>query len=179
MEEDKLFNGLIGKFSPGIRRIAYKLNGRYRSFDHDDLYQEALLRLWNDHRAGKLTDKTDSYVLQGCYFHLKNCIRKVNERSNIVSLDALQNAQEDTTLLDQLLNKYTHQPDTRKELDEKLVVYSISHNGLKPKEKKVISFLSDGLTTREIGKKIGVSHVSVVKMIKRIREKSLKRIDKF
>jgi len=179
MEKEALFEGLIGRFSPGIRRIAYKLNGRYRSFDHDDLYQEALLHLWNDHREGKLTDKTDSYVLQGCYFHLKNCIRKVNERSNIVSLDALLDVQDDTALQDQLLNKYTRQPDTRKELDEKLAVYSIRRNGLKPKEKKVISFLLDGLTTREIGIKIGVSHVSVVKMIKKIREKSLKHIDKF
>ena len=176
MENEISFEVLAKKFSPVVRRIAYKLNGRYRSFDHDDLYQEALLHLWYDFCSGKLVDKTDSYILQGCYFHLRNCIRKINERSNMVSFESLLDAQGDSTLEDMLLNKYVTQPDTRKQLDDKLVAYSIQNNGFNPKEKKVLHSLANGLTTREIGKKIGVSHVSVVKMIKRIREKSFKHI---
>jgi RNA polymerase sigma factor (sigma-70 family) len=179
MEKEASFEWLVSKFSPGIRRIAYKLNGRFRSFDHNDLYQEALLHLWHDFRSGKLTDKTDSYILQGCYFHLKNCIRKINERPNMVSFESLLDAGEDSNLEDVLLNKYAAQRDIRKLLDDKLVASSIQNNGFSPKEKNVIFALADGLTTREIGAKIGVSHVSVVKMIKRIRVKSLKHIDNF
>ena len=37
------FEELAKKFSPTVKRIAYKLNGHYRSFNHDDLYQEATL----------------------------------------------------------------------------------------------------------------------------------------
>ena len=95
----------------------------------------------------------------------------------MVSFESLLDAQGDSTLEDMLLNKYVTQPDTRKQLDDKLVAYSIQNNGFNPKEKKVLHSLANGLTTREIGKKIGVSHVSVVKMIKRIREKSFKHID--
>lgn len=73
------FQELHQKLSPTIKRIAYRLNGHYRSFNHDDLYQEATIHLWSNFLKGKLSDKTDSYILQGCYFHLKNYIRKVND----------------------------------------------------------------------------------------------------
>jgi RNA polymerase sigma factor (sigma-70 family) len=179
MAEAINFQDLFVKFSPGIRRIAYKLNGHYRSFDHNDLCQEALLHLWNDFCAGKLADKTDSYILQGCYFHLKNCIRKINEKPNALSFESLLDDAEGAELENMLLNKYAIQPDMRRQMDEKLIACSIRNNGFSPREKKIIFFLADGLTTRQIGEKIGFSHVSVVKAVKRIRKKSLKHIDNF
>lgn len=179
MKNEASFQGLIGKFSPGIKRIAYKLNGRYRSFDHDDLYQEALFHLWNDFRAGKLMDKTDSYILQGCYFHLRNCIRKINEKTNTLSLESMLDGRDGDGFEDSLLNKYIIQDDMRKRMDDKLLAGSIQNNGFSPKEKEILVFLSNGLTTREIGGRLGVSHVSVVKSIKQIRKKSSKHLDNF
>jgi RNA polymerase sigma factor (sigma-70 family) len=170
------FIGLAKKFSPTITRIAYKLNGRYRSFNHDDLYQEALLHLWNDFRAGKLADKTDSYVLQGCYFHLKNYIRKVNERPNVISLDAPVNV-EGVCLEEVLPLKFAIQEDCRSRLHTKFLVEAIQNNGFSPREKRILLFLKDGLTTRDIGKRIGLSHVSIVKAVKRIREKAKQHLD--
>lgn len=171
------FEGLAKKLSPTIIRIAYKLNGRYRSFSHDDLYQEAMFHLWNNFRAGKLIDKTDSYILQGCYFHLKNYIRKINEKPNVISLDTPVNDEEDIGLNEVLFLKLGTQEDCRNNLHIKFLVEAIQNNGFSPRERKILVFLRDGLTTREIGKRIGLSHVSVVKVLKMIRKKARVHLD--
>jgi RNA polymerase sigma factor (sigma-70 family) len=171
------FQKLHQKLSPTIKRIAYRLNGRYRSFDHDDLYQEAVIHLWNNFLKGKLGDKTDSYILQGCYFHLKNYIRKVNERSNIISIDAALNANSTATVEDALGECWACD-DCRQELHNKFLVQSIRDNGFNPREKRLLTYFSQGLTTRDIGKRMGISHVSVVKMMRKIKVKSQKHLDR-
>lgn len=171
------FEELAKKLSPTVMRIAYKLNGRYRSFSHDDLYQEAMFHLWNNFRAGSLGDKTDSYILQGCYFHLKNYIRKINEKPNVISLDMAVNDEEDVDLSEILFLKLGAQEDCRNNLHVKFLVEAIQNNGFSPREKRILLFLKDGLTTRDIGKRIGLSHVSIVKAVKRIREKSKQHLD--
>lgn len=171
------FEELHHKLSPTIRRIAYKLNGHYRSFNHDDLYQEATIHLWSDFLKGKLGDKTDSYILQGCYFHLKNYIRKVNERPNIISIDAALGADDEATVED-ILGQYWSSPDCREGLHNKFLAQSIRNNGFNPREKRLLDYFSQGLTTRDIGKRLGISHVSVVKMMQKIRGNSQKHLDK-
>ena len=171
------FEELSQKLSPTIRKIAYRLNGHYRSFNHDDLYQEATIHLWSNFSKGKLSDKTDSYILQGCYFHLKNYIRKVNERSNIISIDAALSTDEESTLED-VLGQYWASEDCRKDLHNKFLAQSIRNNGFNPREKRLLTYFSQGLTTRDIGKRLGLSHVSVVKMMQKIRVKSQKHLDK-
>jgi len=171
------FEQLHKKLSPTIKRIAYRLNGRYRSFNHDDLYQEALIHLWSNFLKGKLSDKTDSYILQGCYFHLKNYIRKVNERSGIVSIDAALSVDNNATVED-VLGAYWSCEDCRDELHNKLLAQSIRNNGFSPREKMLLECFSQGLTTRDIGKRLGVSHVAVLKMMKRVRQRSFQYLDR-
>lgn len=62
------FEGLVKKINPKIKAIASRLDGRYTSFSDDDLYQEALIRLWQKFNDQKLDDKTESYIVQGCSF---------------------------------------------------------------------------------------------------------------
>jgi RNA polymerase sigma factor (sigma-70 family) len=171
------FEELHRKLSPTIKRIAYRLDGRYRCFNHDDLYQEAAVHLWTDFLKGKLRDKTDSYILQGCYFHLKNYIRKINERPNTISIDTALSENEELTLED-VLGKYCACDNSRLELHNKLLVQSIQSNGFDPKEKKLLSYYSQGLTTRDIGKRMGISHVSVVKLMQKVRAKIKRHLDK-
>jgi len=171
------FQELHQKLSPTIKRIAYRLNGHYRSFNHDDLYQEATIHLWSNFLKGKLSDKTDSYILQGCYFHLKNYIRKVNERSNIISIDTALNTNEEATVED-ILGKYWASDDCRNDLHNRLLAQSIQNNGFAPREKRLLTYFSQGLTTRDIGKRMGISHVSVVKLMQKIRIKARKHLDK-
>lgn len=169
------FEELNNKFSPTIKRIAYKLNGRYRSFDHDDLCQEATLHLWNAFRQNKLADKTDSYILQGCYFHLKNYIRKVNEKQDLSLDEMVFSGSEDLDFKDLVVDNA--QRDTRELLDDKLLAETIQNNGFDLREKRILMLLKDGLTTRDIGKRVGVSHVMVVKLMAKIRAKCRKYID--
>lgn len=171
------FEELHKKLSPTIKRIAYKLNGHYRSFSHDDLYQEASIHLWSNFLKGTLSDKTDSYILQGCYFHLKNYIRKVNERPNVVSIDAVLSTNDEATVED-VLGKYWSSCDCREDLHNKLLVQSLGGNGFNSREKRLLVYFSKGLTTRDIGKRMGISHVSVVKLMQKVRVKAKKYLDK-
>ncbi|TRZ49754.1 sigma-70 family RNA polymerase sigma factor [bacterium] len=170
------FEELHQKLSPTIRKIAYRLNGHYRLFNHDDLYQEATVHLWSNFIKGKLSDKTDSYILQGCYFHLKNYIRKVNERFNIVSIDAVLSTDDSATMGD-VLGEYWACDDCREELHNKFLAQSIRNNGFNSREKRLLGYFSQGLTTRDIGKRLDVSHVAVLKMMRKIRQKCLKHLD--
>jgi DNA-binding NarL/FixJ family response regulator len=69
------------------------------------------------------------------------------------------------------------QEDCRKFLHTKFLVEDIQNNGFNSREKRILMFLKDGLTTRAIGKRIGLSHVSVVKAVKKIREKAQQHLD--
>ena len=169
------FEELIRKLSPTIKRIAYKLNGRYRTFGHDDLCQEALMHLWVHFMSGNLSDKTSSYILQGCYFHLKNYIRKINEKPDL-SLDAIIYLDNDNSRFKNAIVDNC-QEGLRELLGKKLLAQKIQDNGFNSKEKTILASLSEGLTTREIGGRLGISHVMVVRLISKIRKKCQKYID--
>lgn len=167
-----IFELLTQKLSPKLKAIAYRLNHQFTFFNEEDLYQEALIRLWQDCRTGRLDDKTDSYILQGCYFHLKNYIRKNRVKAKLVSIE--ENAGLGKNSFEDLFLKDEKTPDLRDRLNDLLLVETIFNNGFTQKEKSVLRFYAEGLTTRQIGERLGVSHVSVVKMTNRIRQKSEK-----
>ncbi len=169
------FEGLVKKISPTLKRITYRLNGHFTFFNEDDLFQEALIHLWQDFNAGKLNDKTDSYILQGCFFHLKNYIRKSRVKIQMVSLETVIN-EEGTSLGETLFLKDERRENSLDYLNDKMLVETIRNNGFTRREKDVLSFYAEGLTTREIGKRMGVSHVSVVKITARIKDKCRKYI---
>lgn len=162
------FEELAKKVSPTLKRITYKLNGHFSFFNDEDLYQEALVHLWLDFRDGKLEDKTESYILQGCYFHLKNYLRKVRVRANLVSMEALID-EEGNQIQDLLPVQETGFYFDR--LDSKMLVQQIQDNGLTKREKEVLSLCLEGLTVREIGRRLGISHVRIVKIKAGIKEK--------
>ena len=58
-----------------------------------------------------------------------------------------------------------------------MIVEVIQNNGLTGREKALLPFFAEGLTLRQIGKKIGVSHVAVLKIREAIRKKCLKHVD--
>ncbi|MCX5704512.1 MAG: sigma-70 family RNA polymerase sigma factor [Candidatus Omnitrophica bacterium] len=174
-----VFEAFLRRLSATIRRIAYKLNRYPAYFNDEDLYQEAIIHLWQDFNLGKLMGKTDSYILQGCYFHLKNYIRKHREKAVRVSLDEMifdekNGFTREEVLLIEPRNGVSHYDF----YNNRLLADTIRNNGLTTREKLILSFCSDGLTMREIGKQIGVSHVSVVKSLKIIRAKCQKYLDK-
>lgn len=161
------FETLLKKISPRLRRIARNHNGHGFFIDKEDLYQEMCIHLWSNFKDGVSVGMNDAYVARGCEFHILNYLRKVREKVRIVSLEKPLN-DNGGTLGDVL-------PDTKESLsnyiDRKITISDIKNNGITKKEKEVFSFILDGHTVREIGKKLDISHVMVVKYKQRIIEK--------
>lgn len=159
------FEKLVGKLTPTLKRITHRLNGHFSFMDEDDLYQEALLHLWLEHREGRLGEKTESYMLQGCYFYLKNYIRKVQDRAVVLSLNSV--IDDEGTLLEEIL---LHDESAFEYVESLMDVEALEEQGMTQREKEVLAFTLEGLTTREIGHRLGLSHVTVLKIRNRIRE---------
>ncbi len=170
MSTKKELNEVIVRLRHQLKAIIRKLNIKYQYIDSEDLYQEVLLYLWQQNENGKLKDKNDSYILQGCYYHLKNHIRKsikseckqINYRYYPNIPEENQEANDNRQLNYQHL---THHP-----LDEYLY-YDEFNKKLSIKERTLLNLRMRGLSTREIGKELGVSHTMVSKMRKKMIEK--------
>jgi len=161
------FEILIKRLSPTLRRISHRLNGHFTFFNDDDLCQEALAHLWVSSQEGSLNDKTDSYILQGCYFYLKNYIRTSMDRASFTSLE--EPIDEDGTMLEELVA--SPDPSQADQLADKTLYEEVQKNGLTGREINIFNMCRDGLTMREIGERLGISHVAVIKLRKRIRIK--------
>jgi RNA polymerase sigma factor (sigma-70 family) len=161
------FETLVRRLSPTLKRITCRMNGHFSFVDDQDLFQEALIHLWTHFASGELHDKTDSYMLQGCYFHLKNYIRKTQDPAVLLSLS--HTADEEGPRPEEILDAQSLV--SYDEVDGNLQIEAMAESGITQREKDVLLFCLEGMTTREIGKKLGISHVSVVKIRNRIREK--------
>jgi len=170
------FQIFLKKLTPKLKAIAYKLNRGFSSMDEQDLFQEAVLFLWNNFTKGEFDDKTESYILQGCYFYLQNYIRSSKDRFSRLCLD--DNEGDCGRMLEEKisLSGHTHE-DYLEQLDSRLLAYIICNNGLTDREKELLPLFAEGLTTRQIGARVGLSHVRVVKMKKEIGDKCRKYLD--
>ncbi len=163
------FERMLKNLTPTLRRIAHRLNGHHSFFDEDDLFQEAVEHLWVAFNNSRLTDKTDSYVLQGCYFHLKNYLRKNLDKADLSSLS--EPVDENNTTLEDTISA-----DAMKGMDalnEAAFMETAYSSGLDNREKTVLSMSVDGFTAREIGQRLGVSHVMVLKIKANVKRKCL------
>jgi RNA polymerase sigma factor (sigma-70 family) len=163
------FEHLITRISPTLKRITHRLNGHHSFFDDEDLYQEAVIHLWLHYKEGSLSDKTDSYILQGCYFHLRNYLRKVQEKVPILSINT--GVGEDGTKLEDILT--VDGIAAFDYLESKIDVEAREDKYLTDREKTILSFIMEGMSMREVGSKIGISHVMVLKIRNKIKEKYL------
>jgi len=169
------FEQLVKTISPVLKRITYRLGAKYALFSPEDLYQEAVIKLWLDYQSGKLNDKTQSYVLQGCYFHLKNFLRKNYRENRLVSLESLLSKDNETRVKESSI--LGQEESCRNQAHADFLLDAIRNNGLTAREKEVFFLALDGLTAREIGSKLGISHVRVVKLRASIKEKCQKHMD--
>ena len=143
------------------------MNGRFAFFSDEDLCQEALAHLWISFQNRKLYDKTDSYILQGCYYHLKNYIRTNADKAKLISMESPID-DEGSTIKDIITSEGA---STYNDTEEKGFSESMDIYGLSEREKEIVRLSLKGLTTREIGFELDVSHVTIVKIKKKIRYK--------
>lgn len=156
------FNTMVNTLMPGLKKICTK--NRFLGYiDKDDLIQEALISLWKRFARGQLRDKTMSYLLRGCYFHIQNYIRTHKVRCDIRSLEEpIGQEGSDISYLKDILTDKMDSP--LQWLNCKLIVDDIVRNGLKSREKEVVGLLYKGLTLREAAEALGISHVRVLKI---------------
>lgn len=167
------FEDLVKKFLPHLEKMSKSLteNAKIDAIGAEDLLQEALVYLWLEFKSGKLENKNKSYILKGCYFYLKNFLRKADNHQVTLSLFSLVN-EGGATIEDTLSDRFFWE----EYLDAKILIEKIRNNGLNKREKEVFELLLEGYTTRQIGKKLGISHVRVIKIYKNIGKKYKSKI---
>ena len=158
------FEALYKRVSPRLKKIASFYGKRGYSFDRDDLYQEMASHLWNNFKDGAPKGLKDTYIIKGCEFHILNYMRKEREKVYKVSMEEPLNESGNT--LRETLSDGAESID--KTVDKKMLIDHIMNNGFSQREKEVFGLLLEGYTVREAGKKIGISHVMVVKLKNRL-----------
>jgi FixJ family two-component response regulator len=56
-------------------------------------------------------------------------------------------------------------------VDGKMQVEALLESGLTQRERDVLALSMEGMTTREVGQKLGISHVAVVKVRNKLKDK--------
>lgn len=163
------FTKIIKKYNPKIKAIARKLDGKYTSFNNDDLYQEAVVYLWDKHNKDELHDKTDSFILQGCFFNMRNYIRTMHKSLDRKAVSMNIPINEDGNTYEDLLAD-SNAETVSSDLVNRSLLRDV-RGKLNERELRVLSYSYKGMTNREIGGEIGVSHVMVGKIMKKIRTK--------
>jgi len=158
------FETLLRELSPRLKRMARSHNSHGFFIDQDDLYQEMCIHLWNNFKGGVPNGINEAYIVRGCEFHLLNYLRKEREKATIVSLEEPINEEGNT--LEDILQGTGEALDNC--IDRELTLEDVRNNGLSKREQAVLSLLMKSYTVREIGVRLGISHVMVVKLKKRI-----------
>ncbi len=148
------YHDLLNRLAPVLRRTARAMARPSAGVDADDLYQEGLIWLWEGHRKGAWAGRPDGWILGGARFHLMNRRRR----------EALRRRKEAPLGADPAA-------DPSEAIDRRLLVREMLDDGLLPDEKEALRLRYGGLTIREAGRRMGVSHVRVVQLQQSIREK--------
>ena len=168
------FQELFNKISPQLKRKSIYFRKYSPSFDKDDLYQEMCLHLWNNFHSGVPEGINYSFIIRGCEFHILNYLRRMRQKAIQMSLDEPID-KNGNTLKDILPAQNESTGDS---LEKELTINEIRNNGFTRREKDVFSLLLKGCTVREVGQQLGISHVRVVKLKKKLIQK-WQRKDKF
>jgi len=166
MDFDLLYKRLI----PRLKLTAQKYRNYVSSLNEDDLYQEACFYLWDKYKNGVPAGINDTYIVIGCEFHIRNEIRKQRRRATFVSLDDPIEGTEFT-----LKDTIADPRDNFNQINRSVTINDILNNGFTKREKEVFAQLIDGYTVREIGVRLGISHVRVVKLKKNIIKRWLRK----
>jgi DNA-directed RNA polymerase specialized sigma24 family protein len=146
--------------NPNVRRRLQGLVQRLAANNglHDDMMQEALIHLWQS--GERHPGQRPAWYLQACRFHLQNYLRlgrSVDSGKHFLSgLPQPINGQDSEEVPREL---HTN-GDFLDEVTARDLV-SVLSRWLTMTEKQVLDCLADGLSAREIAKRLNISHTRV------------------
>ncbi len=136
---------------------------------HEDLMQEALAQLW--HLEEERPGQRQCWYLQGCRFYLQNLLRAGR------SMDATKHRWAQMFAAISEDSSEAGSPQANEGLLEAISardLISVLSEWLTPKEKDALLCLADGLSAREIAKRLNISHTLVNRHRRRIAAVALK-----
>jgi RNA polymerase sigma factor (sigma-70 family) len=131
----------------------------------EDLMQEALIHLWQTQEQNP--GQTKNWYLRNCRFHLLHYLalgRSVDSPKRRSSQVQPSQGEADH---DDCLNRLEGSDSVVQDVSARDMLSSLSKL-LSDREMRVLQWLSEGLATREIAKRLGISHPMVVKLRRKI-----------
>lgn len=160
------FEELIIRLMPKLKAVSKNVSRSISSVDESDILQEMLIFLLKKYREEKIEGYTDSYLLQGAWFHAKNYTRSIRSKDSVSETIGEDNS----SILDTIRSEDEPGED---EIQAGMTVSGIMNLCRSSRERLVIRMLLEGFTLRETGKEIGVSGVMVCKMLNSIKKRAL------
>lgn len=163
---DQNFKQWISPFLPILYKISGNIGKLPQWVDREDIVSHMLFDLWKKWEKGKLDDKTTSYIFRSCWFAAQNYLRTLRDKISPLSLDKPVN-EEGTPLIEFIEDdsSFFWKIQVRQSINK-------LEEGLTPREKEVFQLQKQEYTTREIGKRLEISHVRVVKIQHNIKKKA-------
>jgi len=133
---------------------------------HEDLMQEALVHLWL--REARYPGQKRSWYLQSCKFHLQHYLKmgrsvdSVKRRAGQIPL--LQDEDGETPLLERTSGS---EQCIFSQISARELLTLLS-KWLTPRERVILDCLADGLSAREIARKLHITHPTAVKSRRKI-----------
>ncbi len=131
----------------------------------EDLMQEALIHLWQVQKQNP--GQTKNWYLQNCRFHLLHYLamgRSVDSpkrrASQVFPTDAELQAED-------WLDRFEGSDSVLADVSARDILASMSKL-LSEREMRILQWLAEGVGTREIAKRLGISHPMVVKIRRKI-----------
>ena len=128
-------------------------------FLREDLMQEALSHWWNIER--ERPGQTLSWYLQSCSFHLRHCL----DRGRSVDSSKRRSLQIELPEDEEVWDGLVCAPDEISVLAQVQTreIIDLLSRYLAPREQAILQSLGQGLGLREIGRRLNLSHPTVVK----------------
>ncbi len=161
------FKEILKELTPKFISISLQLNKNSNGYDLNDLVQEMSMHLLEKWNKGEIEGYTKSYILQSCWFHIKNYLRKINKKIKTISLDDIVDGA-DVCLCEMIEDDSESVYDI---VNFKITVDNILSNGLTKREKEVFLLTLEGHTLREMGEILDISFVRVLKIENNIKKK--------
>jgi DNA-directed RNA polymerase specialized sigma24 family protein len=143
-----------------------------------DLAQEALIQLW--HLKRQHPGQHPSWYLQSCQFHVQNVLRKGRSidswkrRHNRLRVPAAE--VDESSEQNESAEPLSHADAAEVILSEVCAhdILALLSRWLEPLDRLILEQLADGLTVREIGANLRLSHTTVVNRRRKIASCALK-----